>query len=165
MGGGAIRIERAGAAEAADVMALIHRVFDEYGFIWDPEEEFWDLLAEEFPYLEPRGALWVGRDAEGVVVGSIAAELVGGDAVELHRLYLDAQLRGAGQGRRLMLTALEWAREAGCERAVLWSDTRFAEAHRLYDRLGFVRSGERELEDVNETREFCFELGLGDWGF
>lgn len=91
-----IRIEPAGPAEAAEVIELIHRVFDEYGFIWDPEEEFWDLMGDDFPYLEPRGAIWVGRDAEGRIVGSIAAELVeGGAAAEFHRLYLDAQRRGA----------------------------------------------------------------------
>ena len=93
-----LRIEPAGADDAAEVIELIHRVFDEYGFIWDPEDEFWDLLADEFPYLAPRGAMWVSRDAAGRVVGSIAAELLDAQTVELHRLYLDAELRGAGQG-------------------------------------------------------------------
>jgi hypothetical protein len=41
---------------------------------------------------------------------------------------------------------------------VLWSDTRFDLAHRLYERLGFHRTGERELPgDVNDTREFRYE--------
>ena len=82
------------------MIELIHRVFDEYGFIWDPEDEFWDLLAEEraFPYRSPIGGMWVMRDEDGMVVGSIAAERVDGPTVELHRLYLDAHLRGRGLG-------------------------------------------------------------------
>ena len=158
-----VQIEPAGPAEAAEVIDLIHRVFDEYGFIWDPEEEFWDLLGDDFPYAEPRGAIWVGRDAERRIVGSIAAELVEeGAAAEFHRLYLDAQLRGAGHGRRLMQEAIGWARRAGCERVVLWSDTRFEDAHRLYERLGFRRNGERELDDVNETTEYRYERAVGE---
>lgn len=158
-----VQIEPAGPAEAAEVIELIHRVFDEYGFIWDPEEEFWDLLGDDFPYAEPRGAIWVGRDAERRIVGSIAAELVEeGAAAEFHRLYLDAQLRGAGHGRRLMQEAIDWARRAGCERVVLWSDTRFEDAHRLYERLGFRRNGERELDDVNETTEYRYERAVGE---
>ena len=92
------QIEPAGWEAAPEVIELIHRVFDEYGFIWDPEDEFWDLLAEEqaFPYRAPIGGMWVMRDDEGAVVGSIAAERVDGPTVELHRLYLDARLRGRG---------------------------------------------------------------------
>ena len=88
-----LQIEPVGYEAAPEVIELIHRVFDEYGFIWDPEDEFWDLLVEEraFPYRSPIGGMWVMRDDEGVVVGSIAAERVDGPTVELHRLYLDAQ--------------------------------------------------------------------------
>ena len=157
-----LRIGPAGPADAAEVIELIHRVFDEYGFIWDPDDEFWDLLADEFPYLAPRGAMWVSRDPAGRVVGSIAAELLDAQTAELHRLYLDAGLRGAGHGRRLLLHAVDWARALGCERVELWSDTRFDQAHRLYDRLGFRRAGERRLADVNETTEYRYERAIGE---
>ena len=157
-------IALAGRAEAPAVIELIHRVFDEYDFIWEPEEEFWDLLGEEFPYQEPRGALWVARDAAGRIVGSIAAERIDAATVEFHRLYLDARLRGAGHGRRLMLEAIAWARRAGCRDVVLWSDTRFDDAHRLYERLGFRRSGERALDDVNATVEFRYERRVDPGG-
>jgi RimJ/RimL family protein N-acetyltransferase len=53
---------------------------------------------------------------------------------------------------------LAWCRVAERRRLVLWSDTRFERAHRLYLRMGFVRRGERTLpEDVNDTREYGFE--------
>ncbi len=160
MTAGPITIELGGRAEAADVIELIHRVFDEYGLIWDPEDEFWDLLADDFPYLAPRGALWVARGADGRVVGSIAAERIDAAAVELHRLYLDAALRGAGHGRRLLLQALAWARSSGCTQALLWADTRFHDARRFYARLGFERTGVRDLDDVNATTEYRYERSL-----
>ena len=49
-------------------------------------------------------------------------------------------------------------RAHGISRLILWSDTRFDLAHRLYTRTGFRRTGERSLPgDVNETREYRFE--------
>ncbi len=155
-------IESVGHESAAEVIELIHRVFDEYGFSWEPEEEFWDLLTDPpaFPYVEPRGAIWVMRDPAGQVVGSIAAERLDGPTVELHRLYLDARLRGQGLGRRLFGTAVDWAREQGAWKIELWSDTRFEDAHRLYERLGYVRTDSRELDDANDTIEFKYERDL-----
>lgn len=154
-----LQIEPVGYEAAAEVIELIHRVFDEYGFIWDPEDEFWDLLVEEraFPYRSPIGGMWVIRDEEGTVVGSVAANRVDGPSVELHRLYLDSHLRGQGLGRKLFETAVEWARDHGAWRIELWSDTRFEDAHRLYERLGYVKTESRKLDDVNETVEFKFE--------
>ena len=153
------QIEPVGHESAPEVIGLIHRVFDEYDFIWDPEDEFWDLLSEQqaFPYRSPIGAMWVMRDEAGMVIGSIAAERVDGPTVELHRLYLDAHLRGQGLGRRLFETAVEWARAHGAWRIELWSDTRFEDAHRLYERLGYAKTETRELDDVNQTVEFKYE--------
>jgi len=160
------QIEPVGYEAAPEVIELIHRVFNEYGFIWDPEDEFWDLLREEqaFPYRSPIGAMWVMRDDDGTVVGSIAAERVDGPTVELHRLYLDAHLRGQGMGRRLFETGVDWAREHGASRIELWSDTRFEDAHRLYERLGYVKSDSRRLDDANHTVEFKYEREIAESG-
>jgi putative acetyltransferase len=39
----------------------------------------------------------------------------------------------------------------------LWSDTRFLDAHRLYERLGYTRSPHtRELQDLSNSVEFHF---------
>jgi GNAT superfamily N-acetyltransferase len=52
---------------------------------------------------------------------------------------------------------LDWCRARGIARLVLWSDTRFDRAHRLYEAMGFVRTGEREVpNDPNDTREFGY---------
>ena len=142
------------------VTALIGRVFDEYGFNWTEEEEFWDFLGDDYPYDPPRGQMWVVRDEAGTVVGSVAVERLDERTAEFHRLYLDAHLRGAGLGRRLLETAERWVIEQGCSHAVLWSDTNFLDAHRLYERLGYVRTGERELQDLAETVEYRFERSL-----
>jgi RimJ/RimL family protein N-acetyltransferase len=145
------------AADVPAVMLLIGRVFSEYGLLLMPKFEVPDLLRFDAHYMPPRGAFWVVRE-EMRVVGSVGVERLDVRTAELHRLYLDASLRGRGLGRALVETVLAWSREERIGRLVLWSDTRFEQSHRLYRRLGFEQLGERTVEgDVNESREYRFE--------
>ena len=144
-------------ADAPGVIDLIGRVYAEYGFIYDPRVEVPDLLRFEQHYEAPCGAFFVVRE-EHLVVGSVGVERLDGDTAELHRLYLDAPLRGRGTGRALVEATLDWCRAERITRLILWSDTRFEQAHRLYTRMGFRQAGERVLpDDLNQTREYGFE--------
>ena len=145
-------------ADARGVIDLIGRVYAEYNFVYEPSLEVPDLLRFEEHYEAPRGAFFVVREGD-VIVGSVGVERVDGETAELHRLYLDARLRGRGTGRALVQAALAWCRgERGITRLILWSDTRFDQAHRLYTRMGFRQTGERTLpDDLNQTREYGFE--------
>lgn len=145
------------AADVPAVMLLIGRVFAEYGLLLMPAFEVPDLLRFEAHYTAPRGAFWVVRE-ETRVVGSVGVDRVDERTAELKRLYVDASLRGRGIGQRLVETVLDWSREQGMARLVLWSDTRFESSHRLYRRLGFEQLGERTVEgDINASREYRFE--------
>lgn len=139
------------------VVALIGRVFVEYGWIYDPPSEVPDLLDFDAHYMAPRGAFWVVTDGERIV-GSAGVDRREPGAAQLHRLYLEPGQRGRGLGEALVARVLEWCRAHAIARLELWSDTRFEHAHRLYARLGFRRDGERTLEgDLNDTREYRFE--------
>jgi putative acetyltransferase len=149
------------AVDAPDVLALLARIWREYHFVWAPEIEFPDLFAFDAYYAAPRGAFWVVRDDAGRVVGCVGVDRVDARSAEIHRVYLDAHLRGRGIGRLLVETALDWARRNGFTRMVLWSDTRFTQSHRLYERMGFTRLGERTVpNDPNDSREYRFERDL-----
>ena len=152
-------IEPTAPGDVEAVTRLIGRVFEEYGFVFDPATELPDLLAFERHYGPPKGAFFVARRG-GQVVGSVGVERLSDSAAELHRLYLDANLRGRGLGRTLVESVLDWCRAAGLTHLVLWSDTRFDRAHVLYQRMGFGRTAERELQDVNNTREFRYERDI-----
>jgi len=160
----ALRPTPATAADVPDVLALLARIWQEYRFVWAPEIEFPDLFRFDAYYAAPRGAFWVMRDDGGRVVGSIGVDLVPATdpaTAEIHRVYLDAHLRGRGLGRVLVEEALAWVRERGLTRVMLWSDTRFEQSHRLYDRMGFARLGERTVpDDPNDSREYRFERNV-----
>jgi GNAT superfamily N-acetyltransferase len=152
-------IAPASAMDAPAVIRLIGRVYDEYGFIFEPAEELPDLLAFERHYVAPYGAFFVVRHA-GDVVGSVGIERLEGGIAELHRLYLEASLRGRGLGRALVGAVIAWCRAEGIGHLLLWSDTRFDRAHALYERMGFQRTGERALTDINHSREYRYERRL-----
>jgi GNAT superfamily N-acetyltransferase len=152
-------IQSARAADAPAVISLIGRVYEEYGFIFEPAAELPDLLAFPRHYVAPHGAFFVIRQ-NGRVVGSVGVERLGESSAELHRLYLDADLRGRGLGRALVEAVMAWCRAEGIVRLLLWSDTRFDRAHVLYERMGFRRTGERALHDINHTREYRYERAL-----
>ena len=139
------------------VIDLIGRVFREYGWTFVPSVELPDLCAFERHYEPPRGAFFIVRQ-RGRIVGSVGVERLDDASAELHRLYLDAHLRGHGTGRALVEQVLDWCRQSRIAHLALWSDTRFDQAHRLYERMGFAQTGERTLpEDINQTREYRFE--------
>jgi GNAT superfamily N-acetyltransferase len=145
------------AVDVPAVVELIARVYGEYGFVCEPRVEWPDLFDFDAHYAPPRGAFFVVRAAGGIV-GSVGVERLDERAAELHRLYLDAALRGRGTGRALTERALAWCRARGIGHVILWSDTRFDLAHRLYTRMGFTRTGERVLpDDPNDSREYRFE--------
>ena len=83
-------------------------------------------------------AVWVVEE-DGEVVGSVALRCVDGDELELKRMYLRRHVRGRGLGRRLLETALEWARANGARRIVLDTAPEMRAAQRLYEAYGFRR--------------------------
>lgn len=149
-------ISSATASDVPEIVALIGRVYAEYGFIYDPRVEVPDLFDFDAHYAPPRGAFFVVRGA-GAIVGSVGVECLDERRAELHRLYLDVELRGRGTGRALVEAVLAWCRARETSELVLWSDTRFELAHRLYTRMSFTQTDVRALpDDVNNTREYGF---------
>ena len=64
----------------------------------------------------------------------------GGRAAWLEDMVVHPSRRGNGIGERLLHEAISQAREAGCSRITLLTDTTNSSAMRFYARAGFVRS-------------------------
>lgn len=151
-------LRRTEPADVPGILALIDGIYAEYGCRLDAENEETHLL-EPGPYFgEGGGEFWVVEEA-GVVRATVGV-LFHADAAELKSLYVHPDLRRQGWGRRLVGLALDHARRARRPRMVLWSDTRFEQAHSLYRSLGFRECGRRELHDSNRSVELGFEMVL-----
>ena len=81
----------------------------------------------------------------------------------LHHRLLAALPRVAHEpadGERLASACVDVARERGCERVILSSGTWMTAAHRLYERLGFVRVPERDWSPREDVHLLAYELPL-----
>lgn len=144
--------------DADGLVALIGAVFAEYeGCVIDLDDLDADLLAWR-SHLEARGGDgWVVVDEGGLLVACVGVTPTGPGRAELKRLYVRADARGRGLGAALVTQVEAWARDHGAHEVVLWSDTRFLDAHRLYERRGYRRTGRsRDLHDPSDTTEDQF---------
>jgi putative acetyltransferase len=140
------------------ILALIGEIYREYDCVLDAEGEERHLL-EPGPYFRAHGGeFWVVLEAGRV--SATAAVLLHEDSGELKSLYVHSSLRRQGWGRRLTELAIDYARSHARPRMILWSDTRFTRAHRLYRAMGFQQTGRRDLHDSNNTVEYGFEKSL-----
>jgi len=144
--------------DVSGILKLIAEVYAEYDCVLDAEGEEPHLL-EPGPYFRSHGGeFWVVEDNGSIC--ATAAVLLHEDAGELKSLYVHPSLRRQGWGHRLTNLTIDYARQNGKSKMILWSDTRFKDAHRLYRGLGFREMGIRELHDSNNTVEYGFEMSL-----
>ncbi|HZB62145.1 MAG TPA: GNAT family N-acetyltransferase [Microvirga sp.] len=148
--------------DAQDLFGLLALCFAEYpGCFVDPHDDLKDLRAPKSSFTGEGGAFWVLEDERGRVCACVAVDFPEGGVAELHRLYVRPDQRGRGLGSSLVSRVEGHARERGAGRMFFWSDTRFTDAHRLYARLGYVRTGDRrDLGDISNSSEYRFEKAL-----
>jgi molybdopterin-guanine dinucleotide biosynthesis protein A/predicted GNAT family acetyltransferase len=111
---------------------LVSDTLAEFGFV--PDRGLDPDLADPAAIYE---AVWVAVRGSRVV-GSVALRRLGPSELELKRMYLRRNERGRGLGRRLLETALAWAREHDAATVRLDTTDRMEAARRLYEAYGFV---------------------------
>jgi GNAT superfamily N-acetyltransferase len=116
------------------------------------------LLAPASRLAEVGGRLWVAEDERGVI--GCAGFKPRPDHAELVKLYVAKRARGHGLATRLVAT-VEAAASPAFARMELWTDTRFLDAHRFYERRGFRRSpGSRVVADISRSTEYHYSKAL-----
>jgi len=96
--------------------------------------------------------LWVAVDGDGVLLGTVTwcpagssyRELAGPEESEFRTLAVAPAGRGQGVGEALVRHCIRLATEAGSTAVVISTAQWMRTAHRLYQRLGFVRAPERD---------------------
>lgn len=91
---------------------------------------------------------FVGEEPAG-----LAGAYLDGDVTEpeLVSMWVDPRFRHQGAGAALVEAVAEWARDAGFPGIYLRVSRRAAEARRLYERCGFVATGEASPFPLDQT--------------
>jgi GNAT superfamily N-acetyltransferase len=129
------------------VLMRTHYEFDHQRFLPPgdhPEEGYaWFL---ETQLREPEAVVLVD-ERDGRVVGYVYASLeplswkeLRGPVGFIHDIVVDESARGTGVARDLLAAALQWVREHGAPRAVLWTAAHNTRAQRVFEAAGFRRT-------------------------
>lgn len=148
-------------ADASGLVELIGAAYAEHpGCVLDLPGVDDDLVAPATTAVERGGVWWVldaSTDVDRRLDATVGCGPVRAGTAELKRLYVAAAARGRGLGAALVRAVEQHARQHGAHTVELWSDTRFARAHRLYGRLGYAATGRtRQLHDPSDTTELEF---------
>jgi ribosomal protein S18 acetylase RimI-like enzyme len=95
-----------------------------------------------------------------ILDGGPLRELAAPDEGEFRMLAVDPAAQGRGVGAALVAACVEKVRGAGRARVVISSATDMTAAHRLYERLGFVRAPARDWRPVPAVQLLAYELAL-----
>jgi ribosomal protein S18 acetylase RimI-like enzyme len=140
-----LSVRDARAADHAAIAALTVAAYVGGGFT-PPASEYVAMLTDVAARAEA-AELLVAVHGE-VVVGSVALAVDGGPYAEnagpgeavFRMLAVAPTARGLGAGERLVRACLERAVAAGRSRIVISTQPTMSAAHRLYQRLGFIRN-------------------------
>lgn len=149
--------------DADDLIALIGGCFAEYpGCILDVDGEIPELRGIA-SYAERRGGAFWSVERNSVVVACVGAMPAAEDGIELVKLYVRADQRGNGLGRRLIGQVETFAQGQGARHIELWTDTRFTTAHRAYEACGYVKqAATRALNDKSNSVEYSYRKTLAN---
>lgn len=149
--------------DAERVIDLISGVYDEYpGCVLLVDEEEPELKAPATSFSHMGGRFWVA-ECQGRVCGTVAITPTDAPGVaRLHKLYVANAARGRGIGETLCKLAERWARDdMKADMMMLYSDSRFLDSHRLYERLGYARQpGLLQRADASNSVEHVFTKRL-----
>ena len=158
---------------AQGAIQVVRAVFDEYAFTWDEKGYHADLYDVPTHYFETNCPFYVAIN-QGEVVGTAALDCfepisndhsevlprIAGCDCALERLYVLPSARRLGIGSSLFEKVVAEAKRREKRRMEIWSDKRFGDAHRLYQRFGAKVVADRICDDPDVSPEWGLMLEL-----
>jgi len=128
---------------------------EEYFFMTEGDEE---ILRHPEAILSAGGEIFFALFDETVT--GTCAMIRHGNEFELAKMGVIPSVRRTGCGSLLLIKALEFARECKVERVMLETSTKLPHAIALYEKFGFVRSGNEYIHPIFGRKIFKMILEL-----
>jgi len=123
------------SSELAKHFESLNREWIEEYFVIEEADRV--IFADPFKQIvEPGGQVFFVV-SEGEVLGTCAVIRLSDQVYELAKMAVKSEARGRGYGDLLIVSAIQFATEAGAERLILLSNTRLHPAIALYEKHGF----------------------------
>jgi len=113
----------------------MNRKWIEAWFTMEPLDE-WVLTNPEEAILKDGGAILMAL-YDGAVAGTVGLRKVGEQTYEFTKMAVDENYRRKGIAEALSYASFEKAKELGATKIILYSNTKNANAIKLYEKIGF----------------------------
>ncbi|MBW5421670.1 GNAT family N-acetyltransferase [Streptomyces sp. BG9H] len=162
-----ITIREARPEEYEALSALTAQAYLADGHLDFGEDDPYLAVLRDVPGRAAHAEILVAEDA-GKVLGGVTyvpsggpmADIAGVNDAEIRMLATSPEARGRGVGEALVRECVRRAKEAGRASLVLSTQTSMHAAHRLYERLGFVRTPERDWRPIETVPLLTYALKL-----
>jgi len=110
---------------------------EEYGWDGSYEALAAEIVAQFIKNYDPkRDRCWIAeKDGDGV--GGVFVAKVSDEMAQLRLLHVEAEARGLGIGKRLVEECIRFARQAGYQKMMLWTQSNLHGARHIYKQAGF----------------------------
>jgi len=154
-----VQLRRARAGDEISISSVLLEAFREYLPQYTPAgfAATTPSPSEVLRRME-EGPVWLAM-IESDIVGTVSAVLRGEHALYIRGMAVLPQARGQQIGKLFFEVIEEYAKGNGCTKLVLSTTPFLDRAIRLYERLGFIRTGEGS-HDLHGTPLFTMEKVL-----
>ena len=147
--------------DSEQIIKLIRKCFKDYqNCLLDVDNDSPELKYIYTYFRRQRGKFWVVED-KNKIIGCMGYLPSKKNEIEIHKLYIDQKFRRKGLAKHLVQKVENIAVRENKSKIILWTDTRFKEAHKMYLKMDYEKLKKtRRLYDISDTVEYNFVKNL-----